>query len=420
MQSDSDSIKQHISENETIIQKLNEQLERRTNEIKIIQSISDEIINSLDPESIFNRSMQLLDEVFGFHHSHILLKKENEDVLYVVACHGYENSGLGAEVKYGEGILGTVARHKKIMRVSGIQSKLRIVKMMTADESKSESKKLPGLPKVDSQMVIPLVVDQRLIGVYSVESEDIGAFKAIDELILKLVGSQIATAIENAMLFKKQERLVEAYRRFVPEELHEMLGKESILDIKRGDQVQGEYTILFSDIRGFTSISEQMTPQQNFDFINEYLGFIVPAIKKNGGFVDKYIGDAIMAIFPNKPADAVRAAREMTKNLAEFNRVIQSRSENFTQIKSGIGIHTGTIMAGIIGADERFEGTVISDAVNIASRLESLTKEMSCAIIASDAVVRTLSAEERGNCSELGDVNVKGKKNSVRIYKLDD
>ena len=97
-----------------------------------------------------------------------------------------------------------------------------------------------------------------------------------------------------------------AYSRFVPPQLLELLGKESILDVDWGNQAEKKMTILFSDIRGFASMSERMSPQQCFDFINDYLSFMEPVVLAHGGFIDKYIGDSVMALFPARGDDALR------------------------------------------------------------------------------------------------------------------
>ncbi len=139
---------------------------------------------------------------------------------------------------------------------------------------------LPGLKNIKSQIAIPLLIKDRLIGVYAVESEQSNAFKAIDEVILTVVGNQIACAINNASAYKTQQLLTQAYSRFVPKELLSLLKKNSILETQLADQTQGLYTIMFSDIRDFTKLSEQMNPAENFQFINDYLGFIAPVIEQ--------------------------------------------------------------------------------------------------------------------------------------------
>jgi len=114
-------------------------------------------------------------------------------------------------------------------------------------------------------------------------------------------------------------RINEANARFVPEQFLNILGKKSISDIRIGDQTQREMTVMFADIRDFTTISERMTPKENFDFINTYLGFMEPVIRKNKGFIDKYMGDSIMALFPESASDAMKAGIMMIERLEEFN-----------------------------------------------------------------------------------------------------
>jgi adenylate cyclase len=120
-------------------------------------------------------------------------------------------------------------------------------------------------------------------------------------------------------------------------------------DMQLGDQVQKEMTIMFADIRNFTSMSEKMTPQENFNFINSYLGVVGPIIRHHGGFIDKFIGDAIMALFPDDPSAAIQASQDMLRLLKEFNvsRVVP--------IQIGIGLHTGSTMLGTIGESERMD-----------------------------------------------------------------
>ncbi|MCB1194528.1 MAG: adenylate/guanylate cyclase domain-containing protein, partial [Leptospiraceae bacterium] len=184
-----------------------------------------------------------------------------------------------------------------------------------------------------------------------------------------------------------------AYSRFVPIEFLNQLGKRSILDVYLGVQVQKEMTILFSDIRSFTKLSEHLSPRDNFGFINSYLKKMSPAIRKNRGFIDKYIGDAIMALFPENVEDALDSALAMLVALKELNYV--RKEKNFPEIRIGIGIHTGTLMLGTIGDDERMDGTVISDAVNLASRMEGLTKFYSSTILVSELSFKKIKRPDK-------------------------
>jgi class 3 adenylate cyclase len=164
-----------------------------------------------------------------------------------------------------------------------------------------------------------------------------------------------------------------AYARFVPPQLLDLLGKESILDVDWGNQAEKKMTILFSDIRGFASMSERMSPQQCFDFINAYLSFMEPVVLAHGGFIDKYIGDSVMALFPARGGDALHAAIAMLAELDQFNAqramlltelpADHPERRAASDVRIGIGMNSGLLMLGVIGGASRMEVTVISDAV---------------------------------------------------------
>lgn len=207
-----------------------------------------------------------------------------------------------------------------------------------------------------------------------------------------------------------------SYYRFVPKQFLDFLDKKSITDIHLGDQIQKEMSVMFSDIRSFTEISEQMTPRDNFNFINHYLGYMEPIISRNHGFIDKYIGDAIMALFPESPDDAINASIEMRAKLQEFNEDLKLSGK--LTIDSGIGINTGLLMLGIVGGKGRIEGTVISDHVNLASRLEGLTKKYGSTILISQDTLIKLKDPGSYQFRFLDTVKVKGKRNSVNIFEI--
>ena len=207
-----------------------------------------------------------------------------------------------------------------------------------------------------------------------------------------------------------------AYRRFVPQEFLSFLDKKSIIDIRLGDQTQKEMTVLFSDIRSFTSMSEQMSPQENFNYLNSYLTRIQPIISNRNGFIDKYIGDAIMALFAHSVDDAVMAAIEMQKEIARYNE--HRKEQGYMPITVGMGIHTGALMLGTIGSEERMEGTVISDAVNLSSRLQDLTKNFVSQVIISEDALEKLSSREKIDYRLLGKARVKGKVELITIYEI--
>jgi signal transduction histidine kinase/class 3 adenylate cyclase len=211
-------------------------------------------------------------------------------------------------------------------------------------------------------------------------------------------------------------RTNKAYARFVPREFLRLLGKDRIEDVIRGDQVQRDMSVLFADIRGFTTISENMSPRENFNFINSYLGRMGPIIRENSGFIDKYMGDGMMAIFPDNGADALRAAVGMNRELYRYNG--HRAKCGYAPIGLGIGIHFGSIMLGTVGEQERMDGTVISSDVNLASRLESLTKQFRVPVIASGDVLDLLKDGHGMAARRLGRVLLKGKHRAVDAYDV--
>ncbi|GAC1409779.1 MAG: hypothetical protein NVSMB64_18690 [Candidatus Velthaea sp.] len=205
-----------------------------------------------------------------------------------------------------------------------------------------------------------------------------------------------------------------ASTRFVPREFLENLQRKSLLDVKLGDHVLRDMTVFFSDIRNFTTLSEAMTPQQNFNFLNSYFQHVNPIIRTNNGFIDKYIGDAIMALFPNHSRDALTAAVQLQRQVARYNE--GRRKAGYAPISIGIGMHRGDLILGTIGEDDRMQTTVISDAVNTASRMEGMTKIFNVSLLVSDSVVSGLG-ENTFALRHLGAVKAKGKTSRVDIHE---
>ena len=210
--------------------------------------------------------------------------------------------------------------------------------------------------------------------------------------------------------------IAEATSRFVPNEFLAFLGCDSIVDIKLGEAVELEMSVLFSDIRDFTTLSEQMTPTENFKFINSYLSRMEPLIVENQGFIDKYIGDAIMALFREGADDAVKAGIAMLQTLAEYNR--DRVSLGYVPVEIGVGINTGSLILGIVGGKSRMDGTVISDAVNLASRIESLTKNYGVSLLITQQTFDRLTNPGDYATRVIDKVQVKGKSEWVTVYEV--
>ncbi|MDM8558121.1 response regulator [Candidatus Parabeggiatoa sp. HSG14] len=241
-----------------------------------------------------------------------------------------------------------------------------------------------------------------------------------DDLILT-ISEAIKSYLKDKQLEEKNrelERKIKTFHKFVPIEFLKLLNLEEYDNIELGNCVEKSMTIMFSDIRSFTTISEGMTPAGNFNFINSYLSRMEPIINQHQGFIDKYIGDAIMALFPINADHAVQAAIDMLKKLAEYN-LTQGRAEH-PVINIGIGIHTGNLMLGTVGGQNRMDGTVISDAVNLASRIEGLTKTYNTPLLITEETYKQLADVSQYHIRIIDCVTVKGKTKSVTVYEVFD
>lgn len=181
-------------------------------------------------------------------------------------------------------------------------------------------------------------------------------------------------------------------------------------------------TILFSDIRGFTTLSEKLTPEGLTEILNEYLTEMTEAIMKKKGLVDKYIGDAIMAFWgapvknENQAKDACESVLEMMERLEVLNKSLTER--NLPNISIGVGLNTGEVVVGNMGSKNRFNYSLLGDEVNFASRLEGLNKPYGVKCIVSESVKKEIEDDQRFKTRELDYVVVKGKKEPKKIYEL--
>ncbi len=245
-------------------------------------------------------------------------------------------------------------------------------------------------------------------------------FKVLhDEVItsIKFFKEKVAErTLELAEANEKLRSLNESNKRFVPEKFLKLLGKNSIEQIGLGDQTESDMTVMFTDIRSFTKISENLSPQENLDFINAYLKEIVPVIQSHGGFIDKYIGDSIMALFPDNPESALQSALEFKGAITHFNEILNTKGMN--GIRIGTGIHTGHLILGTVGTEKRLDTTVISDAVNLSSRIEGLTKYYGVECIITDESIMYIKDKKQFNFRFLDYVKVKGRSNPISIYEL--
>jgi adenylate cyclase len=223
-------------------------------------------------------------------------------------------------------------------------------------------------------------------------------------------------AQELRQTFDRLEKQKNAFARFFPPEYLSFFKKSSITEVQLGDHVSKEMTVMFADIRNFTGLAEQMPPSALAKFMNTYLQSISPEIRRHHGFVVKFVGDSIMAVFPNRVEDAIASALAQLKKVQEYNH--QHPSDVHDPIRIGIGIHTGPMMLGIIGEPTRLQGDALSDTVNLAARLEGLSKLYRAQFLVSGDVVQRLATPHPFSLRFLDRVMVKGRRGSLDIYEV--
>jgi len=257
--------------------------------------------------------------------------------------------------------------------------------------------------KPKSILCFPLIRQNVGIGVLYFENNNLaGAFTPERLQILSILSGPTAISIENA-------RLYSAFEKFVPHQFLSQLKKTNIVDVQVGDQVQKEMIVFFSDIRGFTTLSESLGPQETFKILNQFLSVTNPIINQQHGFVDKYLGDGILALFTGSSDEAIEAAIQIQKALRQ-------QEFNGHKLKIGIGMHLGQLILGTVGDKQRMESTVIADAVNLTSRIEGLTKYFDAPILISDTVLKHLP--ESRPTRFLGKIRVKGRASAINLYEV--
>jgi adenylate cyclase len=281
-------------------------------------------------------------------------------------------------------------------------------------------------PEIKSVIYSALKVKHRIMGAIILADNEPDKYTAGSLKLLTTLALQSSSAIESSLLYEKNireaqekeaamRRIFDATEKFVPYQFIKSLGHELITDVKLGDQVEKIVTVLFTDIRNYTSLSELMTPEETFGFICLFNARMGPIIRKHNGFINQYLGDSIMAIFPGNASDALLAAIDIQKELQNFNKIRQEK--NKPEIQIGVGMHTGPLIMGITGDYDRMDACTISDTVNTASRVESLTKHYKASILLSDASLRQIENTDDFKLRNLGFVQLKGKLSSINVHE---
>lgn len=225
---------------------------------------------------------------------------------------------------------------------------------------------------------------------------------------------QVKTINRIKTINRENHRVNRYLNKFVPDKFIKTVGMGNISTIKKGDGVERTMTVLFSTIKGFHKQSSLLKGEEVIELLNKYYSFISPIIVKHGGFIDKFMEDTVMALFPDSPESGINAAIDIEKELNQYN----FEHIHDIPLKVQSGIHIGKLFIGIVGDDKRFDATVISKVVNTASRIAGFTNKIDKDILISDSVFSSLDPKSEYKTLYMGKVKLKGKKEFIGIHNI--
>jgi adenylate cyclase len=385
-------------------------LERENYLLTVLYEAGKALNAKLELEDICEQVISLACLIEGVERGFVMLFNERGDVVRQseVRYRDPASSEKRPQIILSQSVLELIRKERQPILIEDVSADERF--------SGSESLKISGLR---SAMCAPLVGKEQLFGVLYVDNLERPAAFTQDELnVFALVAAQAGAAVDNAMAHEKiaqQSLQRSALERFLSPEVVEMVVANP--DIRLGG-VNQEVTVMFADIRGFTTMSEDMEPARVVEILNEYFTRVTDVIFDNGGTLDKYIGDAVMAVFGapiskgNDAAAAVNSAIQIQRLLVELNRDAAARQ--WPELRVGIGINTGSAIAGNIGSPRRLDYTVVGDAVNTAQRL--MTNTAGGQILISESTARKLG--KTFDLERLPELKVKGRSEAVPVFRV--
>jgi adenylate cyclase len=388
-------------------------LERENYLLTVLYEAGKALNSKLALEHICEQVISLACLIEGVERGFVMLFDERGEVAKQTEVRYRDPASVGSrpQIILSTRVLELIRKERQPILIDDVSSDERF--------SGSESLKISGLR---SAMCAPLVGKEQLFGVLYVDNLERASAFTQDELnVFALIAAQAGAAVDNVMAHAKiaqQSLQRSALERFLSPEVVEMVVANP--DIRLGG-VNQEVTVMFADIRGFTTMSETMEPGRVVEILNEYFTRVTDVIFDNGGTLDKYIGDAVMAVFGapiskgNDAAAAVNSAMQIQRLLIELNRDAAARE--WPELRVGIGINTGNAIAGNIGSPRRLDYTVVGDAVNTAQRL--MTNARGGQILISESTAKKLGKTGKTTDLErLPELKVKGRSEAVPVFRV--
>lgn len=377
-------------------------------EINMIYDFSERLAEKIDTPSIAEMTLTEASQIIDSTHGLFLIHDTETDQVIKLSSFGEDPE-----------------RDENIVRQNQVLKEL-IMRGTSSIVPPERIAANPSLNHLKAMMYAPLKVKNNTMGMVILGHSDEREFTAGELKLLTTLSLQAAVAIESAQLYQKGlreakereeaiKRIHEVSQKFVPTEFIRSLGKDRLTEVSLGDLAEKEVSVLFVDIRGFTALSEKLSPRDNFLFINSFNKRMGPIIRENKGFIMQYLGDGFMALFPGGSQQALRASVQMHVELEEYNR--DRTSKGRPPVKVGIGMQNGDLIMGITGDVERLDAAIISDTVNTASRIEGLSKHFGTSILITGRCKENLSRPEEFDFRYLGPVQVIGKQKPIALYE---
>jgi adenylate cyclase len=385
-------------------------LEKENNLLKLLLAVGKTLSSALMPDEIMHRVMELVFQMDHVERGFVMLRDDKKGFKPAVLL--YKDEARRAEAR------GVVLSTTVTERLMNDRVPLLIYDVGTDERfSTSQSLRISG---IRSAMCAPLIYKDNVFGFFYVDCLSKPYAFSQEELgIFSVIAAEVAISFDNVRSHEELARRVverQALERFLSANIVEkILANPNEIHLGGENQV---VTILFSDIRGFTRMSERMEPHAVVELLNEYFSEMTDLIFESGGTLDKYLGDGIMAVYgaplpkPDDPLRATQTAMEMQRALATLNRDWERRGQQ--ALRMGVGVNTGPVTAGNIGSAKRMDYTVIGDAVNLASRLCS--NAAGGQILVSDTTYMLLNS--RIPARRLEPIRVKGKETPVELYEV--